>query len=164
MRYATHLLLARSEVEIPRRAIRDSFGLGSAGCWCCVLTSPIVPTSHQLRYSTEHPVSETPDATAIRPETDGANELCEIELSELKGSARPVNTGDTSDLQPQWQTNPLPPPPLIPLPPTAHCRQASPHIPKPTLARKWHPALPPPNPCQRPPMKTPSSNPNRRKT
>lgn len=47
MRYLTHAILHHCE-ENPHRAVRDSFGLDSAACWCSLLTSPALPAAHSL--------------------------------------------------------------------------------------------------------------------
>ena len=141
MRYLTHSLLHQ---QTPGRGCRDSFGLDSACCWCCFLTSLRVksPVNVALPDATTSTVVATSLTPAIashrRINHDSrapaaAEREPSIELSDLSSPSPPSSpeTHTSSLSSPSSATSlsaadsPPPPPcqPTLPTPPPkAHCR------------------------------------------
>ena len=151
MRYLTHCLLHQ---QIPRRGRRDSFGLDSARCWCCFLTS--LRAKPQANVAQSDAIASKVVATNLTPAITSHHRIDRssptpitakrepsIELSILTSPSHPSSpeTHTSSLSYPSTATSlspadsPPPPPcqPTLPTPPPkAHCRKTTLHSP-PTL-------------------------------
>ena len=151
MRYLTHSLLHQlSEVQKPRRQIRDSFGLHSACCWCCFLTSLVDANNAHLTNASEQTSTNT-DLCASTGLHTGISSPASRHLTPRSGSSESSHASiELSDIShsPSHSTPPssisVPSSsscqPNLPKPPKAHCRTTTtPH----NNNNKPVPSLPP---------------------
>ena len=172
MKYLTHTVLHHQ----PQRALRDSFGLDSAACWCVWLTSPATPAArllakatplqHSHECQTKQPKSSQ---LALHPEfsfenvvrtgnndSSTASESIEgIQLRDLAHSRSPSHS--TSGTPASDPPSPSPahksPTWLTPPPPPIHNPSHSKH--RPPIPLNNLPPLPP-TPTSTPPPQRPS--------
>ena len=160
MRYLTHeFLRALSEEKNPgtRRSVRNSFGLDSACCWCCFLTSLARHTSHLELVKHTGIAKEEPRPNALFSEiatvaadtaphqraasssnSDGSESSSNIELQNISTPTSPARSPSTPATSLSSITHSPPPkcqPTNLPtLPPKTH--------PPPHLKPKTNRAIP----------------------